>query len=100
MARLYKNNLALYDKAEEHYMIVTRIRKSESLYDGIIDLYEKTGNKSKVEEYTEEKIRLEKMLKGRKENKEAVTMDEEDMMTKDVMQMIKSFQGQLERSKS
>ena len=40
------------------------------------------------------------MLKGRKENKEAVTKDEEDMMTKDVMQMIKSFQGQLERSKS
>ena len=39
---------------------------------------------------------IEKMLKGRKENKEAVTKDEEDMMTKDVMQMIKSFQGQLE----
>ena len=101
LARLYKNNLALYDKAEEHYMIVTKIRKSESLYDGIIDLYEKTGNRSKVEEYTEEKMRLEKMLKGRKEKKEAATKDdEEDMMTKDVMQMIKSFQGLFDKSKS
>ena len=45
LARPYKNNLALYDKAEEHYMIVTKIRRSKSLYDGIIDLYEKTGNK-------------------------------------------------------
>ena len=55
---------------------------------------------SPPEEYTEEKMRLEKMLKGRKENKEAATKDDEVMMTKDIMQMIKSFQGQLDKSKS
>ena len=40
------------------------------------------------------------MLKGRKENKEAATKEDEDMMTKDVMQMIKSFQGLFDKSKS
>ena len=53
-----------------------------------------------MEEYKEEKMRLGKMLKGRKENKEAATKDDEVMMTKDVMQMIKSFQGHLDISKS
>merc|ERR1712181_146297 len=76
LAVLYKNNLGQYKKAEEHYM--SSIRITEKLfgpahsehqfdYNGLINLYRKTGDDTKMREYQE---KIKEWAKLQKETKE------------------------------
>ena len=98
LAELYRNNMGQYQKAEEHYLASIRIQEklfgpAYSLlqfdYNGLIYLYNKTGNDAKKREYEEKRKEWEKLQKETKGKEETDEKDKEGTSTPmDFMQMI------------
>ena len=97
LAGLYKNNMGQYQKAEEHYLASIRILEKlfglaysqhQFNYNGLIGLYETTGNDAKMREYEEKKKEWENLQKETKGKEETDEKDKEGTSTMDFMQMI------------
>ena len=95
LAVLYDDNMGQYKKAEEHYMRAIQIEEKlfgpahsehQFNYNGLIDLYRKTGDDAKMREYEEKKREWAKLQKETKE--ETTDKEKEGMMTMEFMQMI------------
>ncbi len=86
-----------YQKAEEHYLNAIRIQEKlfglaysqqQFNYNGLIQLFRKTGNDAKMREYLEKKKEWEKLQNETKGKEETDEKDKKGTSTMDFMQMI------------
>ena len=101
LAGLYKNELEDFSKAEEHYLQCIKIQEKlfgpaysqlQFSYNGIIMLYEKTGEEAKMMEYEEKYEEWEKLQEEEKNKEEKNEEKEEDkkMNFKEMVEFVKN----------
>ena len=99
LANLYADDLEDFSKAEEHYLQCIKIQEKlfgpaysqlQFSYNGLIELYEKTGEEAKMMEYEEKFEEWEKLQEEKKNKDEENEEEDKEMDFNEMVEFVKN----------